>query len=93
MIGKDIYTIDNLLSTYKQNELEDLFISNKLPWMFFKDCVTSDDDIKKSYKKLILLLVKYDVICGKYLLTSVFLNIISYDFLYFNCKISLSFII
>ena len=47
MIGKDIYTIDNLLSTYKQNQLEDLFISNKLPWTFFKDCVTSDDYIKK----------------------------------------------
>jgi hypothetical protein len=51
MIGKDIYTIDNLISTYKQNQLEDLFISNKLPWMFFKDCVTSDDDIKKFGKE------------------------------------------
>jgi hypothetical protein len=47
MIGKDIYTIDNLVSVYTQNQLEDLFISNKLPWMFFKDCVTSDEDVKK----------------------------------------------
>ena len=51
MIGKDIYTIDNLIPEYKQNQLEDLFISSKLSWMFFQDCVTADWDIDKSGSK------------------------------------------
>jgi hypothetical protein len=51
MIGKDIYTIDNVIPTYKQNQLEDLFISSKLSWMFFQDCVTADSDIDKSGNK------------------------------------------
>jgi hypothetical protein len=43
----DIIVIDNVIPTYKQNQIEDLFISNRLPWMFFKDIAISDPEIKR----------------------------------------------
>ena len=51
MIGNDIYTIDNIIPLHRQNELENLFISSKLSWMFFQDCVTADSAIDKSGNK------------------------------------------
>ena len=32
---------------YKQNQIEDLFISSRLPWIFFKDIAISDSEIKR----------------------------------------------
>ena len=47
MIGNDIYIIDNVIPLNKQNEIEDLFISSRLPWIFFKDIAISDSEIKR----------------------------------------------
>jgi hypothetical protein len=47
MIDNDIYVIDNVITEYKQNQIEDLFISSKLPWIFFKDIAISDSEIKR----------------------------------------------
>lgn len=43
----DIIVIDDVIPTYKQNQIEDLFISSRLPWMFFKDIAISDSEIKR----------------------------------------------
>jgi len=47
MIDNDIYVIDNVITKYNQNQIEDLFISSKLPWIFFKDIAISDSEIKR----------------------------------------------
>jgi hypothetical protein len=46
MIGNDIYIIDNVISEDKQNEIEDLFTSGKLAWVFYKDIALDPNDIK-----------------------------------------------
>ena len=43
----DIIVIDNVIPSYKQNQIEDLFISSRLPWIFFKDIAISDSEIKR----------------------------------------------
>lgn len=43
----DIYTIDNVISIAEQNDLEDLFTSQGLAWVFFKDIALSSSEIKK----------------------------------------------
>jgi hypothetical protein len=43
----DIIVIDSVIPTYAQQKLEDLFTSNRLPWVFFKDIALSDSEIKR----------------------------------------------
>ena len=43
----DIIVIDDVIPTYKQNQIEDLFVSSRLPWIFFKDIAISDSEIKR----------------------------------------------
>jgi len=47
MIGNDIYIIDNVIPEDKQNEIEDLFTSNRLNWVFHRDIALDPMDIKK----------------------------------------------
>ena len=47
MIGNDIYIIDNVIPEDKQNEIEDLFTSNRLSWVFHRDIALDPMDIKK----------------------------------------------
>ena len=43
----DIIVIDNVIPSYKQNQIEDLFVSSKLPWIFFKDIALPPSEIKR----------------------------------------------
>jgi hypothetical protein len=46
MIGNDIYIIDNVIPEDKQNEIEQLFTSSRLAWVFHKDIALDPNDIK-----------------------------------------------
>jgi hypothetical protein len=47
MIGNDIYIIDDVIPLDKQDEIEDLFTSSRLAWVFHKDIALDPRDIKK----------------------------------------------
>ena len=46
MIGNDIYIIDNVIPENKQDEIEQLFTSSRLAWVFHKDIALDSTDIK-----------------------------------------------
>jgi len=46
MIGNDIYIIDNVIPEDKQDEIEQLFTSSRLAWVFHKDIALDPRDIK-----------------------------------------------
>ena len=49
----DIIVVDNIIPTNLQNQIEDLFTSSRLGWIFFKDIAVSPEDIKRlNIKKL-----------------------------------------
>jgi len=49
----DIIVVDNIIPTNLQNQIEDLFTSSRLGWIFFKDISVSPEDIKRlNIKKL-----------------------------------------
>ena len=47
MIGNDIYIIDDVIPLDTQDEIEDLFTSSRLAWVFHKDIALDPMDIKK----------------------------------------------
>lgn len=47
MIGNEIYVFDDVIPLDKQNEIEDLFTYNRIPWIFNRDISLSRDEIKK----------------------------------------------
>jgi hypothetical protein len=43
----DIIIIDDVIPTHLQDKIEDLFTSNRLPWIFFKDIAIPSSEIKR----------------------------------------------
>jgi hypothetical protein len=49
----EIVVIDNVIPSSMQNQIEDLFTSGRLGWIFFKDIAVSPEDIRRlNIKKL-----------------------------------------